>query len=631
MLRSIGNPVENIIHKYNYWIVKRRFDIWLLAFVIVMLTGCYDHDHEEVVVSGAPVRVDLAFTLSGSSSNKTRMADAVVQINSARTYDILSIIPMINETPDIQTFSNETVVDKPSSTNPTAKFYHYGSCDMSPGVNKCIVYAKAQADDPVDSKAHNGSLTVSYNNTPSASFPAITAETDMSKISFSPVSMLANEDIGDNPGSNPETPSDYDDAWALANYLTAIANASVEVSGNTYYWRTYYDNPTLKILFQNFTNNVNKASTGQVLAGSATNVKKWASLLKSALENQSFDEGSVAKKLKDRILTLIGDPSSITSTYPRNYDLPDGAAVLQWVETTNGNTTTGSFVPQTQTTTLANINSISRYVYPPELYYFVNSDVRCKESQVDYQSLYGTNTTWAGFLSAAEFVNADPDDDITTVTGTTKAVALKDPVQYAVAHLQVIAQAAGSFTDVNGQDVTMDNNFPLTGVIVGGQRAVDYQFEPTTTSDENVKFVYDSEVNEYDDEHDTYVHYLTTSFQEMANTLVLQTNDEENMTIILEFENKSGSQFYGVNNEIIYPDTRFYLVGTIPYNAGTGGDAISAGRVFTKAYTTEVKLTVNSLAGAYNVLPNILSSHLVVGVEVMTNWIAAEPTTVVLQ
>jgi hypothetical protein len=503
---------------------------------------------------------------------------------------------------------------------------------MSAGVNKCIVYAKAQPDVPVDSKAHNGSLTVLYDgNTLDPleypdNFPTINTETDISEISFSPVSMLANEEIGDNPGSNPETPGDYDAAWALANYLTNIANASVEVTGDTHYWRTYNDNPTLKILFQNFTNNVNNASTGQVLAGSATNVKKWASLLKSALESQSFTEGTIAQHLKERILTLIGDPNSIiTSTYPRNYDLPDGAAVLQWVETTH------SFVPQTQTTTLANINSISRYVYPPELYYFVNSDIRCKESQVDYQTYYGSNNTWANFLSAAEFVNANPADDITVVTGTTKAVALKDPVQYAVAHLQVKAKAAGPFEDVNGNNVEMNDNFPLTGVIVGGQRAVDYKFEPTTTSDENVKFVYDSEVNEYDDEHETYAHYLTTLSQEMANTLVLQTNDEENVTIILEFENKSGSQFYGVNNEIIYPGTRFYLVGTIPYNAGEGGDDISAGRVFTKAYTTVVNLTVNSLSGAYNVLPNILSNHLEVGVEVMTDWIAAEPSTVVLQ
>jgi len=604
-------------------------NIWTLLLLATIFTGCSESD--DTFYNRGAVRVDLAFTLSGPASNKTRMADDVVQISEARNYDILSIIPMIGTTPDIQSFSNETPVDKPSSTNPTAQFYHYGNCDMSAGVNKCIVYAKADAvsaPSGVSSEAHNGSLA--------ATFPSqLSSTTDITtEISFSPVSMLANENIGDNPGSNPETPGDYDAAWALANYLTNIANASVEVTGATYDWRDN-DNSTLKILFQNFTNNVNNASTGQVLAGSATNVKKWASLLKSALESQSFTVRTIAQYLKERILTLIGDPNSIiTSTYPRNYDLPDGAAVLQWVETTH------SFVPQTQTTTLANINSISRYVYPPELYYFVESDIRCKESQVDYQTLYDNSeiTTWANFLSEAKFVNANPADDITAVTGTTKAVALKDPVQYAVARLNVTIQAGGTTVkDANNDDITIGtNNFPLTGIIVGNQRPVNYAFNPTTDDDISTKFIYDSQLmTNYDSDTERYDYYYLTSDEpgEGAgpSTLVLQSNDAEDVVIALEFQNNSETEFYGVNNEIIYPGTRFYLVGTIPYKEGEGGDDISKGRVFTKAYTTVVKLKVNSLAGAYNVLPNILSNHLEVGVEVMTKWIAAEPTTVVLQ
>lgn len=608
-------------------------NIWTLLLLATIFTGCSESD--DTFYNKGAVRVDLAFTLSGPASNKTRMSDAVVQTNSARTYNILHIIPMIGNNIDPQSFTNQEIVHK---TTPKADFYHYGNCDMSAGVNKCIVYAKAQPDVPVDSKAHNGSLTVLYDgNTLDPleypdNFPTINTETDISKISFSPVSMLANEEIGDNPGSNPETPGDYDAAWALANYLTNIANASVEVPGDTHYWRTYNDNPTLKILFQNFTNNVNNASTGQVLAGSATNVKKWASLLKSALESQSFTVGTIAQHLKERILTLIGDPNSIiTSTYPRNYDLPDGAAVLQWVETTH------SFVPQTQTTTLANINSISRYVYPPELYYFVNSDIRCKESQVDYQSLYGTSATWANFLSAAEFVNANPADDITVVTGTTKAVALKDPVQYAVAHLNVTVKAGGATVkDANNDDITIGTDkFPLTGIIVGNQRPVNYAFNPTTDDDISTKFIYDSQVMTKYVDQDTYDYYYLTNTAPAEgagpSTLVLQSNDAEDVVIALEFQNNSETEFYGVNNELIYPSTRFYLVGTIPKPTYDEEKGDYTNRVFTKAYTTVVNLTVNSLAGAYNVLPNILSNHLEVGVEVMTDWIAAEPTTVVLQ
>lgn len=570
-----------------------------MAVAVTMLTGCHDYD-EEVVVSGDPVRVELAFMLSSSSSNKTRMADAVVQINSARTYDILDIIPMKDGAPDIHTLSNEIVVDKSS---PKAKFYHYGSCEMSPGVDKCIVYAKAQPDG-VTSEAHNGSLTVLYDETPSATFPTIT---DKSKLSFSPVSMLTSTTA-------------EEEAQALAKYLTDIANAETNVK-----WRESQDK-VLKRLYNTFIN------SGADIPGSAVSVKKWANQLKTTLGAQTFDSNTEAYNLKTEIMELC-DAASVEIdghtyqlgdiTYPRNIDLPDGAAVLRWDDTNK------KFVPQTQTTTLDNISTITRYAYPSELYYFVESDIRCKDSQVEYQSLYGTYDTWADFIGAA-FPEADSDYEIKE---STHSVALTTPVQYAVAHLQVnVLAGAAKLKDISGTDITVGTDkFPLTGVIVGGQRAVDYKFDPiipAANSEDDIKFVYDSQVNTYS--NNAYTHYLNSSTAETANTLVLQSKDQEDVTIIMEFENKSGSPFYGVNNGVVYPDTRFYLVGTIPkptYDEEVGD---YTNRVFTKAYTTIVNMTVNSLAGAYNVLPNILTSDLEVGVEVVTKWIAAKPTTVVL-
>ena len=569
-----------------------------MAVAVTMLTGCHDYD-EEVVVSGDPVRVDLAFMLSSSSSNKTRMADAVVQINSARTYDILDIIPMKDGAPDIHTLSNEIVVDKSS---PKAKFYHYGSCEMSPGVDECIVYAKAQPDG-VTSEAHNGSLTVLYDKTPSVTFPTIT---DISKLSFSPVSMLTSTTA-------------EEEAQALAKYLTDIANAETNVK-----WRESQDK-VLKRLYNTF------ISSGADIPGSAVSVKKWANQLKTTLGAQTFDSNTEAYNLKTEIMALC-DAASVEIdghtyqlgdiTYPRNIDLPDGAAVLRWDDTNK------KFVPQTQTTTLDNISTITRYAYPPELYYFVESDIRCKDSQVEYQSLYGTYNKWADFIDAA-FPAEETDDDIKE---TTHSVALTTPVQYAVAHLQVNVQAGATILpDVTGANIAVGTNkFPLTGVIVGGQRAVDYKFDPiipAANSEDVIKFVYDSQVNPYS--NNAYTHYLTSSTAETANTLVLQSEDQEDVKIILEFENKSDSPFYGVNEGVVYPDTRFYLVGKIqPKYVEAVGDITN--RVFTKAYTTIVNVTVNSLAGAYNVLPNILTSDLEVGVEVVTKWIAAQPTTVVL-
>ena len=571
-----------------------------------MLTGCYNYDHEEFVVSGDPVRVDLAFMLSSSSSNKTRMADAVVQTNSARTYDILDIIPIKEGAPDIHSLSNEIVVDKPATQ---AQFYHYGSCEMSPGVDQCIVYAKAQAATPPDgvtSKAHNGSLTVLYNETPTESFPTISAK---SELFFSPVSMLTRTTA-------------EEEAQALAKYLTDIANAETA----NIKWRESTDK-VLKRLYTTFIN------SGADIPGSAVSVKKWANQLKTTLDAQTFASNTEAYNLKTVITALCNantvriDETDYTVsdiTYPRDKDLPDGAAVLRW------NDTNHAFEPQTETTTLDNISTITRYAYPPELYYFVESDIRCKDSQVEYQSLYGTYDTWAEFIGAA-FPEGDGTDD--KIKESTHSVALTTPVQYAVAHLQVNVQAgAANLPDVTGTNIAVETDkFPLTGVIVGGQRAVDYKFDPiipAANSEDDIKFVYDSQVNTYS--NNAYTHYLNSSTAETANTLVLQSKDQEDVTIILEFENKSGSPFYGVNNGVVYPDTRFYLVGTIPKPTYDEAEGDHTNRVFTKAYTTFVNMTVNSLAGAYNVLPNILTSDLEVGVEVMTKWIAAKPTTVVL-
>lgn len=249
---------------------------------------------------------------------------------------------------------------------------------------------------------------------------------------------------------------------------------------------------------------------------------------------------------------------------------------------------------------------------------------------VDYATLYSSADDWNNdVLANTKFTTK------TAVDESTQSVALVNPVQYAVAQLKVTIRAnAIALPDgmkPAANNITVDTDkFPLTGVIVGGQRAVNYQFEQSSNSDD-VKFVYDSQVMTNGGDY-FYLAYSDTEATDNtpgSNTLVLQSYDNEDVTIILEFENNSGQSFYGINENIIYPGTRFYLVGTIhPTYDSTKGDYTR--RVFTKDYITRVNVTVSSLAKAYNVLPNILSSNLEVGVEVVPKWIAAQPTTVVL-
>lgn len=592
--------------------MMRQMIIGILALFAVILVGCSEIDETGTNCGGGPVKVDLAFSLSGSTGGKTRMADVVVQNSSVRNVELLHVIPLMdgNVKPNALELNDGVFVDKTK-----AKFFR-ATCELEPGVNKFLVYAKAEEStvpDGVTSQAHNGSLT--------ATFPAeITEATNVStKISFSPVQIVTDDDVTDE--TNETEP--VGKLAKLAAYLTNIAKATATVNNTDYAWATS-TNSILKKLYQNFTNK------GEMIAGSAANVKVWGNQLMAALNAQVFTDGSVEDAIRDKIVELCGTTGDIDDiTYPRSSDLPDGTIGMKWDGTQN------KFVPQTKTTPTTNITTITRFVYPPELYYFINSTIKTSDDMVDYATLYSSANDWNNVLTNTKFSTTK-----TAVDESTQSVALVTPVQYAVAQLKVTIRAnAEELPDgrqpANNITVGTDK-FPLTGVIVGGQRAVDYQFVQTSSSDA-VKFVYDSQVKTNVKTNGNDYYYLAYSATEAAdntpgsNTLVLQSYDNEAVTIILEFENNSGQSFYGINENIIYPGTRFYLVGTIhPTHPTYDNTNDYIKRVFTKDYITRVNVTVNSLAKAYNVLPNILSSNLEVGLEVVTKWIAAQPTTVVL-
>ena len=578
-----------------------------MLVLVAMLSSCASDQVQTeepvppvVVEEPEPMSLLLACAPANSNRALTRLADEVVQLNDAASYRLLQDFRIIAQKKnDAGVFIIDSWVDSPSQlVNESAfKYYHSSYCSMIEGVNACLVYAKAKDEDKgatAATKVYNGSLKPEI-----SAIPTWMASSDDIQFNLDPI--ITDATVGDDG-----IPAE---AWTLANALTAIIDGSH--NGSTLVWKTS-TNVILNNLLQRYTNN------GADLPGSAASVKQWMLSLRDAadsyLENPPTSIGDDEKTLlgiiRDKANTAAG---AVTGNYPRDINLPDGAAALRW--------TGDRFEPQMQTTTLDDINSVSRFVYPPALYYFVDSDIKTSPNLKNY----AVDLAETPGLTWSDFVTSFPKSE---VESNSKTVVVKDPLQYAVAHLTMRVQAnANSLPYETGNANTIDiSKLTLKGVMIGGQRPVGYDFKPTSNSQYDVSFIYDSQVNCSDPDSDPEKLSVAPA---TYHTLALQSYDGEDLNIILEFE-YSAEETTGFKclNGYVYPGTRFYLVGEVKATAfkEETGDETSRGRVFTQDYTTAINMTVKSLEKAYNVLPSLLSNSLEIGVMITPQWISAEPS-----
>ena len=585
---------------------------------VLLLTGCNLID-EAVVDDDTPVEVSLSFSVANAKQTTTRQIDAVVQASgNFRGLTNWHVIPFEVRERKIKAEDLAkrerlgSMEEDFAKTN--SQFFYTEHCEFMRGVASFLVYARAlptygYSDEPtIAQKSANGSLD--------AVFPA---DMNPSGITLSPEAIYGK--------STPDAK-----ATALASYLTAIANTSVVISDKTYNWSNLTA-PAMKAMYQNFIGQENVTAVD--IAASSTNVLKYVNALYSNVNSlmASYAEGSTERRICEKIqeniktgVTFSDSEGKVTSLgetmsgYPTNIGLPDGAAVVRW-ETPTGKDKP-EFVPQTQTTTMDNITGIARYAYPAELYYYTNSLIKTSTEE-GKESYYNLKSTWAEVLSEYEYNNG-------VVTPNIKAVAIIDPLQYGVAHLQVMLKQVATTTvkDAADADITIGtSNFPLTAVITGNQHPVGFDFKPNSTE---AYFMYDPNVT-------SGVYLSSSAYQNssdvsaVTHTLVLQSNDKEEIALVLEFQNNSGQTIEGMNHGLIYPDTKFYLVAKVKPEAVDEGADDYKRRVFTQDRTTTMTMKVESLAKAYNVLPNLLSPRLEIGVQVVTNWMLADPTNVMLE
>ena len=591
-----------------------RYLLLMPVLLVQALSSCSLIDEPEAIGEGS-VKVSLAFMISNAEKSPTRMAEAVVQENGSayRGLEILSLTPFaING----ETFANNgwKIVDtdasslllddtiRVSGTTPT--FYFYMSQNLTIGTNAFLVYGRAPQGGR--SKMGNGSLLLPTNlNNP-----------NLATLRFKPDSIYTATTTTPPAGAN-----------LLAGYLNHIAKT--EGWSNT-------DDAELKNLFLSFTGQNNEEN--KMVAGSTTNIMAHVNALHDSV-NALTNGGQLKTDILNSIQNYTADGLTVSTNggrltglsinYPANIGLPDGAAALRWDN--------NEFVPKIKTTPLDNINSIGRFCYPAELFYYVNSRIDTSNGFVE-ESVYKTQTDWNTVRNQYEYQPGK-------VTASTRSVAIHEPLQYAVGRLKMTMKAVtttGKLKDAKGNDVTLTADaFPLTGIIVCNQHPVGFNFKPVlengAASHADDRFIYDNQVKK---SNDTY-YYLTTAEQSLPTTLVLQTYDTgegndkkgaEDVNIVMEFQNNSGQTFYG-KSCVIYPETKFYLIGQIkPSEATSSSEASEAkGRVFTQDYVTTVNTKVESLANAYNVLPDLIGGRLELGIELVSSWVQAETTNVILK
>lgn len=535
-----------------------------------MLLSCSTADDMSQNV-GSQETLDLLLSI-GKTEKLTRQAGDVIQAEGQTFRGIkgLLVIPFNTTGAGAVTAADVPMISTVSGNNDNKvanKYYYYfNHCSLMRGVNRVLVYGQAADITNKETPNLNGKL-----------------ETTL-------VDRMLPSDITFNLKSIRETTTADSKAQALADYMTAIANTTG--------WSTTTDG-TLKALYLSFINATSEGN-GQ-MAGSAAHVKAYVNALKQQIENNT-------DALSTAILAKINadTKSCLDNGYPSgagSLGLPDGAAALRW--------TGSAFSVRTTTTPLDNINNITRWAYPAELWYYANSGVLTSEQDVT-KTNYEGQSTWDALLSS--YYTAG-----NAVTGDTKSVAVAEPLQYAVGRLQMtLNQITGTLSDAKDVNVSYTaSQFPLTAVIIGGQHTVGFDFKPKEPqSDVDARFIYDTVVGPRD-----------SNGKYTVNTLVLQSYDGEKVPIILEFENNTNNQFAGKDG-IIYPNTKFYLIAQVdPAGKGEGN---YANRVFTQDYTTTMTMTVTSLAKAYSCMPDLLAPRLEVGVEVTTDWIQSTTTTVIL-
>lgn len=624
----------------------------------VSFTACSSDDavvENTPTYNGESVKTQFTISFPQNVAKSTRMTGDVVQaaqtIAKFRGMDNIKLIPFgINQ---VLTSANTRIgspINLATQIKPTEKDVDnsiaaadlmtnnnsvlYSDVDIPVGTGAFLFYGKA-----IDNTANTAISTIADK----FKFGTLTPSTYLSSASTG-----APTDITFTPVGIKETVANTGTAADIATYLTGIANTTG--------WSTT-DNTGLKELYNRFI--ALKAGSSQaaadVIADLLWSIRNNTSDLANAIRTSIYHNHTIANdgsiECEANLISKIVQGTdgytvtlgSKTSGYPANNNLPEGSAQITWK--TNKFEVTSSNIP-TATSTDMNVASLSSYVYPANLQYYVNSPaVVSTKSQKDN---YVTTKSWEEIIAGYDNSGAAG-----YVGASTRSVAIKNPIQYGVGQLKMTVKASGTSLADNsdllpensgtGVAVTVpDAGFPVTGILIGGQRVADWEFLPSGST---LYTIYDNILQSHGAANAAASPILaSSSFSDPNYTLALETPVGESVYVALELVNNTGKVFYGNNSEKILPGRTFYLVGVLDPTTNTekkyasehktyglSGTSLSADKVtmakdaaiqqvFVQDYVTELKLTISNLRNAMSTIPDLRVPQMEFGLSVDLNW-----------
>jgi hypothetical protein len=601
----------------------KRFQLFSLASAMLLasaagFTSC-SSDSEDPLDGGSGVAgqvVKTQFYLNipyagNDEGGNARVSTRMTADNTQKNNNFLGLVEM-----EMFTFEGEPgtttskstrtirIEDKTSTSDNNTKRRLYSDIAIPVGTTHMVLYTRAsKKSNPITTKSNfeAGSLTNPYANFTDEAKPTL------SDFKFNLETIHSAKDFAEQGARVLNRLNTIAQTKVTTKDGTSIEWAKIDEATNT---GTQEERNILKTLYKDFVS---------LSAGSENSVIRAINDLKAAVNTQKLVN---FKQLTDAIENNCTTTNLNSSHgFPRNIDLPDGAAVL-------------TFDSETKTFTYKEVNvgvptgrdlvDHTKITYPSELAYFVSSAVgtsATSNNKLDdlpkYDEWLKKNTDWSQY------------GDV--VKSNTTLVVLKEPVQYGVACLESKIKCESASLKDNANAIlgsnTADNTLTVptdgitvTGILIGGQpQGVEWNFEPAS----DAKFdhtIYDQDMN-------SSRIAAKTSYSTPNYTLVLDNKDSSPTTtgqskvyVTVELENNMGD-FYGAEG-LIPKGSRFYLVGQLDPNATTAtkpsGETID--RVFVKDHTTVANFKITNLKKAYNHIPDMRTSKINVGLAVDLSW-----------